>query len=196
MNGFEKRSQQKKEKIIQSTLPLLNISDPRKLRIADIAKAAGVSQVTIYNYFGSKEDLIREVFKNYMRTALKEFGDFLAGDHSLKEKVEYIVFQKKESSRTFSLQVMKQIWHEDPDMKKFLEEEFMPQGFTLLISFIEDSKKKGEISTALTNSTNIMYMEMWMNQVDTIMNVAAKQENLDTFIEEVVHLFFYGIGCK
>ncbi len=128
MNGYEKRAQQKKEKIMHATLNMLNTSDPRKLRIADIAEAAGVSQVTIYNYFGSKEALVREVFKDYARTALKEFGEFLSGDHSLKEKIEYIVFQKKKSSRTFSLEVMKQIWHDDPEMAQFPQRGIYGQG--------------------------------------------------------------------
>lgn len=196
MNGYEKRAQQKKEKIMHATLNMLNTSDPRKLRIADIAEAAGVSQVTIYNYFGSKEALVLEVFKDYARTALKEFGEFLSGEHSLREKIEYIVFQKKKSSRTFSLQVMKQIWHDDPEMGNFLKEEYMAKGVPLVIQLIEDGKKSGEINGALSTSTIMMYMQMLTSQADTMLEYAGMHGNIDTLIEEMVHLFFYGIGSS
>ncbi|WP_187274143.1 TetR/AcrR family transcriptional regulator [Paenibacillus sp. N3.4] len=196
MNGFEKRAQQKKEKIMRSTLDLLKTSDPSKLRIADIAEAASVSQVTIYNYFGSKEALVREVFKDYMWTAIKEFETFLAGEHSLKEKVEYIVFQKKKSSKTFDPQVMKQLWRDDPEMVRFVKEEYMAKGIPLVMRLIEDGKKNGEISKALSTNTIMMYMQMLTNQADTMLDYAEEHGNMDMLIEEMVHLFFYGVGSN
>ncbi|EPR27741.1 TetR/AcrR family transcriptional regulator [Geobacillus sp. WSUCF1] len=61
MNGFARRTEQKKQAIKQAVLELLQkIRDPREVTIQEIAKQAHVSPVTIYNYFGSKENLIRE----------------------------------------------------------------------------------------------------------------------------------------
>lgn len=194
MNGFEKRTQQKRERIIQSTLPLLQTTDPQKLRIADIAKKARVSQVTIYNYFGSKEVLVREVYKDYMLTALKEFEDYLTAERSLKEKIKHILLQKKASNKSFGIQVMKQIWQDDPEMLRFFEEVYLNKGTALLVRLIEDGKKKGEISASLSNSTIIFYVDMWTNQVEKMMEYASKHENLEQFIEEMVRLFLYGIG--
>ena len=42
---------------------MLKTWEPKRIRITDIAKEANVSQVTIYNYFGSKEALLKEVLK-------------------------------------------------------------------------------------------------------------------------------------
>jgi AcrR family transcriptional regulator len=91
MNGFEKRANLIKEKIMKTTLDLLRTSDPKRIRIADISNMANVSQVTIYNYFGSKEALLREVFKNYVDKAIHDFEEYMNGGHSLKEKIEYIL---------------------------------------------------------------------------------------------------------
>ncbi|MDD9268842.1 TetR/AcrR family transcriptional regulator [Paenibacillus sp. GCM10023248] len=194
MNGFEKRAQQKKEIIMNTTFRMLQSTDPKKLRIADIAEEAGVSQVTIYNYYGSKEALVREVFIDYIRQTITEFEQFMAGSHTLKEKMEYIVFQKKKSSRTFGLEIMKHIWREDPELSRFVREEYMARGMPLVVQLIEEGKKNGEITDKLSTSTIIMYMQMLTNQADMMLEHAELHGDLDGLIEEMVHLFFYGIG--
>lgn len=194
MNGFEKRAQQKKEIIMETTLRMLQSMDPKKLRIADIAEEAGVSQVTIYNYYGSKEALVREVFIDYTRKSITEFAEYLAGGHTLKEKIEYIVFQKKKSSRTFGIGVMKHMWQDDPELTRFVREEYMGRGIPLVVQLIEEGKKNGEITDKLSTSTIIMYMQMLTNQAETMLEYAEQHGNLDVLIEEMAHLFFYGVG--
>lgn len=195
MNGFEKRAQQKKQSITQATLRMLQTTDSKKLRIADIAEEAGVSQVTIYNYYGSKEALVREAIMEYIRNTIKEFADFLAGSHTLKEKIEYIIFQKKQSSKTFSLQMMREIWQGDPELARFVREEYMAKGIPLVVKLIEDGKKDGEITDKLSTSTIVMYMQMLTNQADTMLEYAQQQGDMEVLIEEMAHLFFYGIGA-
>ncbi|OCT12726.1 hypothetical protein A8709_28720 [Paenibacillus pectinilyticus] len=193
MNGYEKRAQLKKDNIMAATLELLKTTSAQAMRIADIASAAGVSQVTIYNYFGSKEVLVREVFITYIRKTITDFEAFMEAEHSLKEKIEYIIFQKKESSRTFGLQMMKQVWLEDPVLAKFVHEEYLARGIPMVIKLIEDGKKAGEISEKISTSTIMMYMQMMTNQADTMIAHAEKHNNMDTVIEEMVHLFFNGV---
>ncbi|WP_171687388.1 TetR/AcrR family transcriptional regulator [Paenibacillus planticolens] len=179
---------------MQATLRLLETTDPKKLRIADIAGEADVSQVTIYNYYGSKDVLVREVIMDYIRLKIREFEEFLADSHTLKEKIEYIIFQKKQSSKTFGLKVIKQIWQTDPELARFVREEYMAKGIPLVIRLIEDGKRNGEITEMLSTSTIIMYMQMLTNQADTMLDHAEQHGNMDALIEEMVHLFFYGIG--
>ncbi|WNR43270.1 TetR/AcrR family transcriptional regulator [Paenibacillus roseipurpureus] len=180
-----------------ATLDFLTTSGSASMRIADIASAAGVSQVTIYNYFGSKETLVREVFIAYVRKTIDEFAEFLQGEHTLKEKIEYIIFQKKKSSRTFGLQVIKKMWQEqeqDVELAAFMKDEYMTKGMPLVVKLIEDGKKSGEISEKLSTSTIMMHMQMLTNQTDMIFAYAEQHGNVDSLIEEMVHLFFYGIS--
>lgn len=55
MNGFAKRTQTKKQAILEATTKILLEKGYSYLKIEDVAKKANVSQVTIYNYFGSKK---------------------------------------------------------------------------------------------------------------------------------------------
>ena len=53
MDGFNRRKEQKKESIRRAALELFKVYGFKKVSINDIASKAGVSQVTIYNHFGS-----------------------------------------------------------------------------------------------------------------------------------------------
>jgi len=63
MDGFDRRKEHKKESIVRAALELFQTYGFKKASINEIAHKAGVSQVTIYNHFGSKEGLVREVVK-------------------------------------------------------------------------------------------------------------------------------------
>ncbi|MGG1554887.1 TetR/AcrR family transcriptional regulator [Paenibacillus ferrarius] len=195
MNGFEKRAQLKKEKIMKATLELLQTEDAKKLKITEIAGKAGVSQVTIYNYFGSKEELIRDVFIAYIRETIDEFEAYLASEHTLKEKIEHIVFQKKKNSRTFGIATMKKLWQEDPVLAAFVKDEYMKKGIPLVVRLIEDGKKSGEISKKISTSTIVMYMNMLANQANTLLDYVDANTNMDQLIEEMADLFFYGVSA-
>ncbi|MGG1518544.1 TetR/AcrR family transcriptional regulator [Paenibacillus oryzisoli] len=195
MNGFEKRAQLKKEKIMKATLELLQTEDAKKLKITEIAGKAGVSQVTIYNYFGSKEELIRDVFMAYIRETIDEFEDYLASEHTLREKIEHIVFQKKKNSRTFGIATMKKLWQEDPVLAAFVKDEYMKKGIPLVVRLIEDGKKSGEISEKISTSTIVMYMNMLTSQASTLLDYVNADTNMDQLIEEMTQLFFYGVSA-
>lgn len=47
-----------REKILSSTLDLLEAGDPNRVRMSDIAKAAGVSRQAVYLHFTSRVDLL------------------------------------------------------------------------------------------------------------------------------------------
>lgn len=95
MNGFEKRTALIKDKIMKTTISMLNTWEPKRLRIADIAREAGVSQVTIYNYFGSKEALISESFKDFIQQAIDEFREEMRRQQSLKELIAYSLLRRR-----------------------------------------------------------------------------------------------------
>ena len=92
MNGFEKRKAQKKENIRRTALELFRTYGFQKVSIAEIARGAGVSQVTIYNHFDSKEGLVRDVLKWHMSDLLDKYLGIMNSDEPFMEKLENIVF--------------------------------------------------------------------------------------------------------
>ena len=94
MDGFEKRREQKKRDILNAALALFMEYGLQKVSITEIAKKANVSQVTIYNYFESKENLVRLVFKFYVDQIWDEQKHLLANDLPFNEKIKKIIFEK------------------------------------------------------------------------------------------------------
>jgi AcrR family transcriptional regulator len=193
MNGFEKRAELLKQKIKKTALDMLKTWEPRKIRIADIAAEARVSQVTIYNYFGSKEALLREAFKDYIDGAVADFEAFIAGKPSLKEIVQYSVFYDREAIRTFSPDFFKSFLLDDREMSAYVEELYTAKAMPLMIRFIEEGKERGEISSKVSTGTIMAYFNMFKDYSSSILEMAGQRDDKEAFIEEIIHLFFYGI---
>ena len=58
LKNSEKRSEDKKKKILEAAAKVFSELGFQKARIQNIAKLAGVGDATIYNYFSSKEDIL------------------------------------------------------------------------------------------------------------------------------------------
>src|SRR5690625_1516025 len=107
MDGFEKRREQKKKDILKAALSLFQEYGVQKVSIAEIAKKAHVSQVTIYNYFESKDNLVYHVFKYYVDNIWEEQKEMLESDIPLNKKIEKIIFDKGIDVKKINAQICK-----------------------------------------------------------------------------------------
>ncbi|AYB47419.1 TetR/AcrR family transcriptional regulator [Paenibacillus lautus] len=196
MNGFEKRASLIKEKIMRTTLDMLRTSELKRIRIADISKAAKVSQVTIYNYFGSKEELLREVFRNYFDQAIRDFEQYMSEGHSLKEKIEHIIFLEKESYNDFPPGLIKELLIDDEELSRYMEEQYRNKAIPLTVQIIQEGKESGEISPDVSTEHVLAFIQLFMNQYESILAMAQQSDDRDGFLEGMVHMFFYGVCGK
>ncbi|WP_276351805.1 TetR/AcrR family transcriptional regulator [Cohnella caldifontis] len=196
MNGFEKRSRQIKEKIVKTTIDLLGTTDPNRIRIADIANAAKVSQVTIYNHFESKENLLREAIKQFLEVMIADFETYLNESHSLKEKIEYILFREKQYFKLIPPRVLQELMLSDPEMAGYVERIYLEKSLPMTVRILEEGKQNGEISERVSIENVLALMQLYMNQYETMLRMAGESGDVERFVEEMVHLFFYGICGK
>ncbi|PWW02536.1 TetR family transcriptional regulator [Paenibacillus cellulosilyticus] len=193
MNGFERRKSAIKEKMMNTVLEMLRTCEPRNIRIADIAAEADVSQVTIYNYFGNKEALIRESIKRYMDMNYARFEQFLDGNPTLKEIVRYTIQLDKETFETYSPAMFQQMLTSDPELASYIEVLYREQAAPMLVRMIEEGKKKGEIAESMPTATIMAYIGMLKMQSHTLLELAHQSGRSGEFMEEIINLFFYGI---
>lgn len=196
MNGFEKRAQQIKERIRVATLDILREAGPGKLRIADLSKRAGVSQVTIYNYFGSKEGLIRDAFKSYMDRAVESFEAYMREGHSMREQIAHILQLEKDSYRDFPPGLIKEMLAEDAELAAYIETVYKERTVPWTVRLIEEGKTAGEIPARVSAEHVLAFIQLYMNQYQTLLEMAERSEDKDSFLEGMVHMFFYGICGK
>ena len=103
---IQKRSIEKKEKIIKAGFELICEKGYYNTNTAEIAKAAGVSTGIVYQYFKDKHDILVEGIKRYASEIFYEnhklsqvaHEEIMAMTHSDKEIAEF--FQQNEMTMT------------------------------------------------------------------------------------------------
>jgi AcrR family transcriptional regulator len=193
MNGFEKRAERIKEKIKDTVFRMLQTWEPRKIRVADIAAEAGVSQVTIYNYFGSKEGLLRETFRDYLNRSIDDFEAFVGSGPTMKEVVSYILQYDKMTYRAFSPEMIRQLVIDDADISREVDRMYRERILPFMERFFEEGKQRGEISTKVSTQMIMTYIGLLYNQIQASLELMQRSGDPDKFVEEATHLFFYGI---
>lgn len=185
MNGFEKRRQEKKDAILAAARDLFMKKGLDTVKITDIAKKACVSKVSIYNYYGSKDELARQVLCAILENSLLDFKKFLKRDISFKEKFE-ILYEIKigvtETHESFYRLLS------SPKMQQYLSEYYEAISKPLLIEFIEQGKQEGYIDSKLSNEALLMYYES--------SKIIASIEADSKLRSELTRLFFYGFRGK
>ncbi|UOQ84529.1 TetR/AcrR family transcriptional regulator [Gracilibacillus salinarum] len=188
MDGFKKRTQQKQEQILQTALQLFSANGIKKVSIAQIAKAAEVSQVSIYNYFDSKHNLVHETMIYYIEKLFQQYLDIMNGDLSFREKIEQIIFNKTALAHS----IHDEVYHfliEQSYVEKIFQEKSVP----LFHQLIEEGKQTGYIDHSLSNEAIMLYLHMFKDY----MQKDGVSDYILPITEDVMHLFFYGmIGKK
>ncbi|WP_210610651.1 TetR/AcrR family transcriptional regulator [Priestia flexa] len=193
MNGFERRKQKKQQDIQSATLKLFNQFGPSGMNIAKIAKEAKVSQVTIYNHFENKEQLIRETIKAYLKKQFELYEQLLLSNSKFETKLKNIMFEKSKSFTTINPQFLQELILEDEPLQKWFQSFYKEQSLPLLIKFIKISQQKGEINPKLSVDTILFYIQALKTQIDQLSpnDIASFDKNKSL---EILHIFFKGIS--
>lgn len=192
MNGFERRRELKKTNILEAALTLFVKYGVQKVSVAEIAKEANVSQVTIYNYFQSKDNLVSEVIIYYVNKVWEEYEQLFNSDRSFPEKVKGIIFDKKmianEINEDFFNHFMKEYRREDSYIKQFYVEKTLPS----LIKLFNEGKEQGYVDKTLSDEAILFYTQMFADYFRR----EDVYEKVLPLTEDLTKIFFYGIAGK
>ncbi|MHA6530931.1 TetR/AcrR family transcriptional regulator [Paenibacillus sp. BAC0078] len=91
MNKFEIRTQNKKAAIVAAALKLFEEKGFIHVSIKDIAAESGVSSVSLYNYFGNKEGVVRECADMLMQNTVRKAKELMSSNIDYKDKILQIL---------------------------------------------------------------------------------------------------------
>jgi len=140
MNGFEHRKEQKKESIRRAALELFQVYGFRKVSISDIASKAGVSPVTIYNHFGSKDELVHDIVKTVFLSYIEKYRGIIKGEKTFPEKLEIVVFEKTELASQYQGEWIQTVVSSYPKVQQFIETIWQKEFNQLMVDFFEEGK--------------------------------------------------------
>ena len=196
MNGFERRKEQKKENIRQAALELFKLYGFEKVSINDISQKARVSHVTIYNHFGTKEELVREILKTLLLDMLEKYRVIVKGEKSFLEKLEIIVFDKTEIASQFQGELLQSAARSDPAIQHFIESLWQREVNKLTLDFIEEGQRAGHVNRELSLEAILAYFEILRKGVFANSELLANTARNAEFARDLVSLIHYGLMGK
>ncbi|HYR29971.1 MAG TPA: TetR/AcrR family transcriptional regulator [Thermoanaerobaculia bacterium] len=104
------RGTSKRERILRASVDVFAEFGYFNAKVAQIAKAAGVADGTIYLYFDGKEDLLMTIFREHTRNYLKSLEQGLANVNRAEERLRIAVRHHLETlGRDRALAVVSQV---------------------------------------------------------------------------------------
>ncbi|PGZ93269.1 TetR/AcrR family transcriptional regulator [Bacillus sp. AFS029533] len=192
MDGYKKRTLQKMESIEKSTTKLLSLP-LNDIKIANIAKLANVSQVSIYNYYGSKEALLKATIIRLMDHQYEETKQMLSSDIPFNEKIKELFIRKKNGLDIINLEMFTALMKKDPELQELVLDFTMNKSFKLLISLIDEGRSLGLVRNEVQNKTLLIYIQVlsqaFLNMDQTTSQYIQQKEVVD----EIMNIFLYGL---
>jgi len=192
MDGFQRRRKQKENAILQAALTLFMDAGVQKVSIAEIAAKANVSQVTIYNYFESKDNLTQLVLKFYVDQIWEEQKEQLNSDLPFLDKIKQIAFSKSDYTTQFNSPFFQYFMDDYSTGKSYVEEVYTREAIPRMLALFNEGKEQGFIDPDMSNEAILVYMQMfkeYLQQKEVSLAILPITEDLTT-------LFFYGIAGK
>lgn len=187
MNGFELRREKKMEDIIKAAGELFLVKGYKAVGVSEIAKKANVSQVSIYNFFGNKENLAKQVLFNIMDSTMKELEPIINYDISFPDKIEKFFAVTVESSNRIDENFYQSEFLKDAAVQKFLGE-YKKKAEPLLLNLIEQGQNEGYLDNSISNESILLYIDSINAVLQTDINKKIRSD--------LGKLFYYGLLGK
>ena len=196
MKAYERRINRNKERILQATLELFQVHGIKKTTTNDIAQKAGISPATVYNHFGSKEDLVRTTVKYFLTNTAADFSKIFQGDLSFLEKMEQILLYKSDMLGQYQGEFMQTIISEDPEIRYIVDSVYLTEIRQMVINFYEEGKRQGYVNPELSTETIMRYVLIVRSGMAAESILSEDPEHNRKILQELTPLFLYGIMGK
>jgi AcrR family transcriptional regulator len=142
----QKRSEARKEQILKAAEKVFAKKGFHEATISEVAREAGLSDATIYEYFSTKEELLFSIPRETTRRGMARMEGYLKGIRGAGNKIRTIIYhyllfyQNEPDYASVVMLVLK-------SSRKFLETEayqIIREGFRGLLSVIEEGIDSGE----------------------------------------------------
>ncbi|MBP3039148.1 TetR/AcrR family transcriptional regulator [Bacillaceae bacterium Marseille-Q3522] len=191
MDGYQKRTEKKKVQIKQAAFKLFTNYGIEKVTLKDIAEEAHVSPVTIYKYFGNKDEILQQLTKDFLDQAYDFFNDLVKEEIPFKKKIDKLFDYSVKKKKIFNEQYFKQLYFSNSNFVKFADEYYLNRLKGLFVQLIHQGKEEHFIDKRLSEQSILFYFQ-------TVMETFTKKETAMTIDEatriDIVRLFFYGLA--
>ncbi|WP_368654114.1 TetR/AcrR family transcriptional regulator [Ornithinibacillus sp. 4-3] len=190
MNGYEQRTISKQTKIKKAACKLFNAYGIEKTSVSEIAKEAQVSPASIYNYFKTKDGLIKEVASDLIEDALREKELLWESDLPFNELLEKAMKNQNLFLNPANLNLLEKFIKESDDVNTLVKKVFHERYPALLETFLEKGRREGYIHRKISTEAMMVYLKMCQN---IISNSDVVKANNQAVLSELYELLLYGL---
>ena len=192
MNQYQKTTEKKKQAIIQAALRLFKDKGFKETSIKSIAEVAKVSPVSIYNYFGSKDNLVALCVNDLFEEIAQQAEDILKSNLAFNTKLDQALelCQEKMSQQISDYFQDKTV--RDPAFSSLLTKAITAKKRDIYRTYINLGKEEGLIARDLSTELILNVMDA----LNSVGNQLAHSDNLETDVKKIHQIFLYGILGK
>ena len=196
MKASRRRWERNKERILQATLELFQVHGIKKTTTNDVAQKAGVSPATVYNHFGSKEDLVRAAVKYFLTGVAADFRKIVERDLPFMEKMEQVLLYKSDMFGHYQGDFLHTLISEDPEIRQLVDSIYLVEIREMVINFYEEGKRQGYINAELSTETIMRFSEITRRGMVADSSLSEETEHNRKLLQELIPLYLYGILGK
>ena len=188
----------KRESILRAATRVFARNGYFNSKVADIARAAGVADGTVYLYFKSKEEILHSIFDQNMAEAIAACRKLIEKLRDPREKLRHIAMLHLERlGADRDLAVVFQV--ELRGSTKFMQE-FSAAGFAeylgLLRATLEEGQRAGVFRKELTAKVVAKILFGALDEMATNWIISKRSYKLEPMAEIVMDVFLNGVGAR
>ncbi|MGO4347595.1 TetR/AcrR family transcriptional regulator [Paenibacillus sp. MCAF9] len=192
MDGFGRRKQKKMEQIYSVSFELFSKHGFQKVSVNEIAHKAKVSPATIYNYFGTKEQLYADTLMDWMDKQLVLYDNILDSELSFPEKTKEIMLLEAKNLNMLADEFPKVPSSEWSGLMQMMESYSEQKVVRFFEKFVALGKQEGYIHKGQTEEMSMRYFTMFKNEIGRHWE-SSTQEHITRSMDQLMELFFYGL---
>lgn len=189
MDGFERRRQEKKEAILKAALDLFKKYGFNKVSIVDIAGKASVSQVSIYNFFHSKENLKNELLKKLWENYYQSITSIIESNDPIQSKIERFFYTVVEYSKNYSADFIAESFRNQLQKEENTAELQMKSIEKEITALLNQGIEKGVIKNNVSVKAMLSYIEMFRYYVINNPDAALEYDRNPELLKEMITLY-------
>lgn len=196
MDGFERRKEQSKEDIRRAAEELFTKFGADRVSINDIARKAGVSQATIYNNFGSKDELVKDYQHTIIRLLATRFRGILVWKKSWVEKLQGAVQQWLDIADQYKIETQSRREASGTTSVASPQEAIRTEIETAFREFLKEGREQGNLRPDLSDEAIITYIRFFQQGIAANPEVNERMKRDKKFSQDLLSLFVYGVSGK
>lgn len=197
MNGFDKRTQEKRKMVLEAAFNLMNTEAGMKnLTTEQVAKHANVGKTTIFKYFGNKENLIHEVYKLFINKISVRAKEIIAEDKPFEETLISISMNKirylEKINKQFYLDLMDYFTEKNNQESSLLMQQYNDETLEIMLDLFHRGRKEGKVDLKYSDEFLLLYFQAIVEGISS----PQVYEKILPYTEQWTEMLIKGIAPK